>query len=307
MTKPAVAGQTTPNGILKGPNGLRAAWRLLIYAALLIAFGYSAFKLAEHMLHSQTPDAASPVFGLVYCSILLSVVLSASWIMARIEGRNLAVYALPWRRAFCGQFWHAAAIGLVSLMVLLGVLWLSGFYSLGSQQVHGAEIWTNALLWAATVIVAAIVEEFFYRGYLQFTLTSGIGFWPAALVTSSLMAWMHHFNPGWTWLGLATVGGFGLIACLLLRRTGDLWMPIGLHAGWNYGEVYVFGVPSSGLMGNGHLFQGSFHGPSWATGMPFGVEAGWPNVALFLIWWFLIAKFLRDVKYPIAQDQAKTT
>jgi membrane protease YdiL (CAAX protease family) len=307
MTKASAADQATSYAILKGPNGLRAGWRLLIYVALLIVFGYGAFKLAEQMLHGQTPGTSSPVFVLVYCLILLSIALSASWIMARIEGRSLAVYGLPWRRALCGQFWQAAAIGLVSLIVLLGVLWLSGFYSVGSQQLHGAAIWTNALLWALTVIVAAIVEEFFYRGYLQFTLTTGIGFWPAALVTSLFMAWVHHFNPGWTWLGLATVGGFGLIACLLLRRTGDLWMPIGLHASWNYGEVYVFGVPSSGQMGNGHLFQGSFHGPSWATGMPFGVEAGWPNVVLFLIWWFLIARFLRDVKYPRAQDQVRTS
>jgi membrane protease YdiL (CAAX protease family) len=38
-------------------------------------------------------------------------------------------------------------------------------------------------------------------------------------------------NPGWTVLGLTTVFGFGLVACFLLRRTGDLWMPIGLHIG----------------------------------------------------------------------------
>lgn len=307
MGETSVAGQPALYGILKGPNGLRAGWRLLIYAALLFALGYGAFKLAVRMLRGQTPDFGSPVFGLVYSLILFSIVLSASWIMARMEGRTLAIYGLPSRRVFCGQFWQAAAIGFASLTLLLGVLRLTGSYSPGSLQIHGAQIWTNALLWAVTLILAAVVEEFFYRGYFQFTLTTGIGFWPTALVTSLLMAWVHHFNPSWTWLGLATVGGFGLIACLLLRRTGDLWAPIGLHAAWNYGEVYVYGVPSSGLMGNGHLFQGSFHGSPWVTGMPFGVEAGLPNVVLFLIWWFLIAKFLRDVKYPRIQEQVRAT
>jgi uncharacterized protein len=305
MTESSIAAPLY--AILKGPNGLRAGWRLLIYSALLIALGYGTFKLAEHILQGQTPDSGSPLFGLVYVLILFTIVLSASWIMARIEGRNLSLYGLPWRRAFCGQFWQAVAISLVSLTLLLGALWLAGFYSPGSLQIHGAQIWTNALLWAATLTLAAVCEEFFYRGYLQFTLTTGIGFWLAALVTSLLMAWVHHFNPGWTWLGLATVGGFGLIASLLLRRSGDLWTPIGLHAGWNFGEVYVFGVPSSGVMGNGHLLQGSFHGSSWVTGMPFGVEAGLPNVVLFLIWWFLIAKFLRHVKYPRPNHRARPT
>jgi len=204
---------------------------------------------------------------------------------------------LPWRRAFNVQFWQACAISFVSLSLLLAALRLAGVYSPGTLQLHGAEILKNALLWAVAVIIAAIYEEFLYRGYLQFTLTSGIGFWPAALATSALMGAVHALNPGWTVLGLVTVFGFGLIACFLLRRTGDLWMPLGLHAGWNWGEVYFYGVPGSGLMGKGHLLQGSFHGPAWLTGMPFGVEAGWPNVAVFLIWWFIFAKWLRQVKY----------
>jgi hypothetical protein len=218
--------------------------------------------------------------------------------MSRIEGRRLGDYGFPWRRALCGQFWQGAAISFVSLTMLLLVLRLARAYSLGTVQLHGVEILKFGSLWAVTMILATMVEEFLYRGYLQFTLTSGIGFWPAAVITSALMAAAHMLNPGWTVLGLFTVGGFGLIACLLLRRTGDLWMPLGLHVAWDWGETYFYGVPDSGQMGHGHLFQGSFHGPAWLTGMPFGVEAGWPNVALFLLWWLLFAPWLREVKYP---------
>jgi hypothetical protein len=228
----------------------------------------------------------------------LCVLLLAAWIMSRIEGRRVGDYGFPWRRAFCGQFWQGTAIGFVSLTMLLVILRLAHAYSPGTVQLHGVEILKYGLLWAVTMILATMVEEFLYRGYLQFTLTSGIGFWPAALITSALMAAAHILNPGWTVLGLCTVGAFGLIACLLLQRTGDLWMPLGLHAAWDWGETYFYGVPDSGQMGNGHLFQGSFHGPAWLTGMPFGVEAGWPNVALLLMWWFLFSRFLRDARYP---------
>jgi hypothetical protein len=75
-------------------------------------------------------------------------------------------------------------------------------------------------------------------------------------------------------------------------------MPIGLHIGWNGGAVYFYGIPCSGLMGKGHLFQGSFHGPAALTGMPFGVETGWPDIILFLIWWLIFAKWFPDQKYP---------
>jgi membrane protease YdiL (CAAX protease family) len=141
-------------------------------------------------------------------------------------------------------------IGFVSLTFLLVVLRLARAYSLGSLQLHGGDIVKNGLLWAVAITLLATIEEFFYRGYLQFTLTSGIGFWPAAAFTSALMAAAHRFNPGWTVLGLCTVGGFGLIVCLLLRRTGDRWMPIGLHAAWDWGESYFYGVPDTVLRGS---------------------------------------------------------
>lgn len=286
-----------PN-IFKGTSGLRAGWRLAIYAGLVFLFGFVASKIADAIWNNQQQDPANPIAGIVTFSIAGSILLLAAWIMGKIEGRTLEDYGLPWRRAFCGQFWQAWGIGFISLSVLLTVLWIARAYVIGPRLLFGAAILKNGFLWAATMTLAALVEEFLYRGYLQFTLTDGIGFWPAALITSALMAADHMLNPGWTALGLFTVGGFGLIACLLLRRTGDLWMPIGLHAAWDWGETYFYGVPDSGLMGNGHLFQGTFTGSKWLTGMPFGVEAGLPNIVLFMIWWLLFAKWLREVKYP---------
>jgi hypothetical protein len=94
---------------------------------------------------------------------------------------------------------------------------------------------------------------------------------------------------------------------LLLQRSGDLWLPLGLHAAWNFGEAFLFGIPSSGQMGEGALRHGSFHGPAWITGMPFGVEAGWPNVVLMIVWWFAFSKWLPNVNYPpraVARENA---
>jgi membrane protease YdiL (CAAX protease family) len=293
--------------ILKGPNGLRAGWRLLIFAAVLFALGYGANQIAGALLHGRELDTRSPFVGICYFGVASVLLLLASAIMARIEGRTVADYGLPWRRMFCGQFWQGCAIGFVSLVALLASLRLTGAFSFGPMTLHGASIWKYGVVWAVMMFLACSVEEFLYRGYLQFTLTTGIGFWPAALATSALMAVAHLLNPEWTILGLFTVGGFGLIACFLLRRTGDLWMPIGIHAAWDWGEAYFFGVPSSGQTGEGSLFRGSFHGPAWLTGMPFGPEAGWPNVALLLLWLIIFAKWLRQVKYPKAAQKPPGT
>jgi membrane protease YdiL (CAAX protease family) len=284
--------------IWKGPNGLRAGWRLLIYAALLVAFEYVSSHIAYAILRGQQPAPGNPGQASVYFSLDCTFILLAAWIMGKMERRSLADYGFPWRRAFCRQFWQAWAISFISLTVLLTILHVARAYSLGSLQLHGADIAKYAMLWAAAMTLAPILEEFFYRGYLQFTLTGAIGFWPAALITSALMGAAHMLNPGWNFVGVFATAGYGLVACLLLRRTGDLWMPIGLHTGWNWSELYFYGVPSGGFVPQGHLFNGDLHGPVSLTGMPYGVEASWLNIALLIIWWFVFAKWFRDVRYP---------
>jgi membrane protease YdiL (CAAX protease family) len=202
--------------IFTGANGLRAGWRLLIYGALVFALGYLANKIADATLHGWQPDPGNAANGIGFFLVAASVLLVAGWILARIERRSLADYGLPWRRAFCGQFWQAWVIAFVSFTAILAVLSVARSYSLGSMQLHGAEILQNALLWAAAMTLAPIFEEFFYRGDLQFTLTGGIGFWPAALVTSALMGAAHTLNPGWRMVGVMATrdrGWSGVCCC----------------------------------------------------------------------------------------------
>ena len=290
----------------KGPSGPCAGWRLLVFIVLVVALGFAANKIADAFLHGRPLDTRDPFTGICYFSVVGIVLIVASVVMARIERRPLADYGFPLRRIFCGQFWLGWSIGVVSLAALLTVLRLAGAFSFGPILLHGAVIWKYGVVWAVMITIGCAVEEYVYRGYLQLTLTGGIGFWPAALITSALMAVAHILNPEWNLLGLFNVFLFGLVACLLLRRTGDLWMPLGIHAAWDWGEAFFFGVPSSGQTGEGALRQGAFHGPAWLTGWPFGPEAGWPNVALLLIWCLLFAYCFREVKYPRNTAHAAT-
>ena len=73
---------------------------------------------------------------------------------------------------------------------------------------------------------------------------------------------------------MGEVGVFviGMFLCLTLRRTGDLWLAIGWHAAFDFGETYFYSVPNSGLVMPGHLFAASLHGPRWLTGGAVGPE-----------------------------------
>jgi uncharacterized protein len=229
---------------------------------------------------------------------LVIALLLASHIMARIERRRIADFGLPWRRAFCRQFGQGAAISFSSLTALLFVLWLAGAFSFGSPALHGADIWKYGALWTLPLFLSALFEDFLYRGYLLFTLTSGIGFWPAAVVTSLLMGGAHYFNPGGHGLRPLAAFLYCLATCVVIRGTGDLWMALGIHAAWSWGEVFFYGVPSSGLPDQEHLLNASFHGPTWLTGGAFGPEASWPSLALLIIWGIFFSVWLQEVKYP---------
>lgn len=55
--------------------------------------------------------------------------------------------------------------------------------------------------------------------------------------------------------------------------TRNLWVAIGLHAGWNFTQGYIFSLPVSGGGAPDGLLLTQRSGPEWLTGGPFGLEA----------------------------------
>jgi uncharacterized protein len=297
------ASQTVPAltmphyGIFKGPNGLRAGWRLLIFVAILVPLDYAASLGIDPLLRRAHAGDFTPLGALLSVGPFLPPLLFVSWIMAKIEGRTFADYGLPWGRAFGRRFWQGAAFSFVSLTAMLLVMRLAGVFSFG-RMAHGWDVWKYAVAWTVPMLVGVLLEDFQYRGYLLFTLATGIGFWPAAIVTSLLMGGMHYFNPSGHGLGPMAATMYCLVTCLVLRRTGDLWMPLGIHAAWDWGESYFYGAQDGGFSAVGHLFGGSFHGNALLTGGGFGPEASIFSLVLLAIWGVIFSLWLRGVKYP---------
>jgi membrane protease YdiL (CAAX protease family) len=280
--------------LFHGPSGLRAGWRLLIFTAIVVLLLAIKGFIARRMLHGL--DQAS---GFIFNqSTRFLICLMASWIMGRIERRTIADYGLPWRRMFRGQFWLGASIGFGSLTILLGVMRAAGLFDFGRIALRGAEIWKWGALYGALFLIVAFSEEFDYRGYTQFTLTTGIGFWPAAIIWNALFGFSHVNNPGETWTGMVNAALGGLFFCLLLRRSGNLWMPIGFHLAWDWAQTFFYGVPDSGIVVPGHLFNSRFSGPTWLTGGSVGPEGSLLCTLLLAVLWVVVAATMREARFP---------
>jgi membrane protease YdiL (CAAX protease family) len=282
-----------------GPNGLRAGWRLFLALAIfmalqlglkLIVFGHGGSVV--RIFSSFTP--AGIFLGE---SLVLVCVLFTAWVMSIIEGRRFRDYGLGPDSAFGGRFWLGAIVGFAAISTLLGSLKLAGVFDIGPLALHGAEAWKYAAEWGAAFLTVAFFEETAFRGYLLFTLTSGIGFWPAAIVTSLVFGGIHLGNGGESYVGAAAAGGIGMFFCILVRKGGNLWAAIGFHAAWDWGETYFYGVADSGFIAPGHLFSAHFAGPVWLTGGSVGPEGS--LLCLLLIVLLCIgAALLPGKKYP---------
>jgi uncharacterized protein len=285
---------TVLRGVFYGSGELRAGWRLLIFLAIVIALINASNLMVRRLLHGADDTTLFLVREVTYFLILVL----ASRIMGRMEGRTIADYGLPWRRMFCAQFWQGALLGFASITGLLVAMRLAGVFYFGTIALHGADIWKWAIIYAFVFILVALLEEFRDRGYGLFTLSAGIGFWPAAILSAAYFGYSHHGNSGEDWGGLFNAGMFGLLACLLLRRTGNLWMPIGLHMAFDWGETFFYGVANSGQAHPGHLLNSSSSGPAWLSGGTVGPEGSLLFTLLMIVLWLICAVRLREVKYP---------
>jgi membrane protease YdiL (CAAX protease family) len=263
--------------IFRGPNGIRAGWRALIFLAIVVGLSAALFLIMGLIAHGRktpprmsmlTPAGLSLSEGTIF--LFTSI---AALIMARIEHRTYGQYGLPVRSAFKKDFWIGTVVGFAAISsCLAGIAGFRGFHITG-MGIHGPLILSATAAWCITFVLVGLAEEFSFRGYLQYTLATGMGFWPAAVLLSVAFGLAHSGNPGETKFGLFSVVLFGLLFCLFLRRRGTLWWAVGFHAGWDWGQTYFYGVSDSGIPPYHNLFNSAFHGPAWLTGGSVGPEA----------------------------------
>lgn len=287
--------------IFIGPGGWRAGWRLLAFG--LIAGALAIAIAVPVALVSLRLQGDSYLIGTELAFAI--VILAASLVMARLERRSLAHYGLTWRKGSLRRFVIGLAAGFAALSLLIAALLAVGGLTVLRVSLAGALRW--AALYAAMFLVVGFFEEFLTRGYALFTLTTGIGFWPSAIVTSTLFALIHLGNPGESPVGILNAGLLGLVFCLMLRRSGDLWMAIGFHAAWDWAESWVYGVANSAVRLPGALIVSAPAGPDLLSGGVVGPEGSLLCTVVTLGVGAVVAMRLRDVRYPLAVPAPSAT
>ena len=181
--------------------------------------------------------------------------------------------------------------GFLVFSAAVGIAALLGVYRItGAGDLSGL---LAALL--ASAIFPAISEELVFRGILFRWIEEFGGSWLALFLTSAFFGASHLMNPHASPIaavGIAFEAGVMLGAAYMLTRS--LWLPMGLHAAWNFTQGEIYDIPVSGTPVHG-IVQAQLSGDPLLTGNGFGLEASLIAIViatLFGLWllWLAIRK-----------------
>ena len=199
----------------------------------------------------------------------LSAALFANWLVLRVyQGRGLLALGLAGTRASLENLGVGLAGGAgAACVVLLPALMLGGAHWTRSPEPAP----TGGIPFLILLLAAGSAgEEMLFHGYAFQVLLRPLGSYATVLLAGAVFALMHGFNPNVNWFGLLNTAGFGALFGYSFLRSRALWLPIGLHFGWNF-TLPLFGVNLSGLRMRvtghemvwtaGKLFSGGDYGP----------------------------------------------
>lgn len=196
---------------------------------------------------------------------LAAIVIATAATIALIErGRwSLGLAVAP--RIAAGELFAGA---LFAVLLIAAADRLIALSSLVRHGRGGGFPWLELVL---VFLPAALHEELAFRGYIYQKLRT----WSrggAIVVTSCLFAALHGGNWGITPIAMGNLLLAGVLLALAYERTRHLWLPIGIHLGWNIASGPILGYGVSGYVAGATVLTTRAAGPPWITGGAFGVE-----------------------------------
>lgn len=286
--RPRMIDPMTARAILFNAAGrVRAGWRVSVFFMLVFILGPLGSLLTRFLYRisvGTTPTSegqgthlGSLAFVLLAYSSLIGGTLLASAICLRwLDRRPFRSLGYRWRER--GWLEYVIGFGLAAMLITMVVL---AEISLGHLNLTWeGQAFGNMLRGTLTALlvftVAAAFEESLFRGYPLQTLLLDVRPAIAVSVPSLLFGLGHAGNPHASALGIANTVLAGVWLSIAYLKTSRLWLPIGLHAGWNFTLSAVYGLTVSGIeerIGTS-LFRAVQAGPTWLTGGRYGPEGG---------------------------------
>ena len=227
--------------------------------------------------------------------------LAVNWLALQFctNGLKLPDLGLMWNRFSADNLAFGLAGGIGAACLVLAPPILVGaarIVSTPGDQPPLSTIFFVGLMLAA----GSSGEEICFRGYAFQVLLANFGAFATIIPIGVIFALLHGGNPNATTLGLVNTAGFGILFGYAFWRSRDLWLPIGLHFGWNF-TLPLFGTNVSGLRMKVTGYEMSWSAGTLWSGGAYGPEASLLTSAV------LFALFAYLWKAPIRRQISHLT
>ncbi len=275
---------------------LRAGWRILVFVAIFIPVNLVLTFTVREILGSLK-GGGTLWFTLLGLSATIAAFISRKYIdKASFVSLGLKVDKAAVMDVISGVINSALVMsGIYFTMLFTGLIEFKGFSwwtdSVGADVQFSMAVMPVILAVFWELVVVAWWEELVFRGIILQNMMMGMGLLWAVIVSSLLFGLVHAGNPDATLLSTIMIAFITPLLIYAYLKTGQLWLPIGLHLGWNFFQASVFGFASSGQTSPTMITQIPV-GPEWLSGGAFGAEGSiliipFVIASLYLIHWWV--------------------
>jgi len=234
------------NIFLNDTQELRSGWKFAVYVVLfLIIWVASGLVISMVYARSNLPESRLTFLCLNEVALLVPAIAAMLLSVRFVDRRPLEVFGV----GFLPHWQRDLGLGLALASLMLTTL-VAGCYAFGYVSIH----WTGTQAPRSTLLatfgllsIAAVSEELVFRGFPLQILVQAMGQWPAVITMSVIFGAMHLNNPNASLLGGLNTVLAGVLLSVAYIRARSLWLPYGIHVGWNIGLGFVLGFPLSGL------------------------------------------------------------
>jgi membrane protease YdiL (CAAX protease family) len=274
--------------------------RLAAQIGLFVVVFYAMGLVLGPLLRWLAQDLAGPTFA-----VLISA-LFATWLALRIyENFSIVEVGLWWNRSSADNLALGLAGGAGAACLALAPPLAVG----AAHMVRSHPPAIDGLIFALLCVAAGSAgEELFFRGYAFQLLFANLGPWASVLPLGVVFGLMHGANPGATPLSMLNTAGFGVLFGYAYMRSRDLWLPVGLHFGWN-ATLALLGVNLSGITIFKEItgYEMAWRAGNLWSGGNYGPEGGLlTSVALVPLFLFLWRAPIRRQRSPLTDPPAES-
>lgn len=245
--------------------------RALGYFVALAVVNTLAYSGVGDTLSRVTPSwEAVLAEGLVYLIGVVGLTWAFCHFVDRTSLRSLGLQSRGWLAKLAAGW----GLGTALQLLIFAALAVAGWLTVARADWQPVDLSVSLVAW----FIISFNEELSFRGYILQRLAQAWGL-PAAVVVSSLVfAMVHVLNPNVQPLAMVSLFAAGLLLACAYLVSRSLWLPIGLHIGWNLAEIHLLGFPGSGIP-EPALIRSVVNGPEVMTGGAFGPEGGLVGLA----------------------------